>query len=335
MADTIEQSFKDLFAEKHEEGEFNGVVVITQNGKITYKGAFGIADIETEEELTTKSIFNLASVSKQFTALCIMILSEKGKLEYDDAITKYLTELPYNNITIRHLLYHTSGLAPYEDVVEDFWEGDEEEDFITNNDLLKMYAKEEPKLVFKPSEKYEYSNTGYAFLASIVERVSKMSFEDFIKENVFEPLDLSNSFALRRPKKAPKKVVQGFTYENEEYEDYSYNYLDGIVGDGNVFASAEDLATYAYALLEGKIVSEATLKEAFTVATLKNGEETEYGFGWELEGVVFVSHTGAWEGYNTYLSIDLEENRIIVVLDNGDNEDVHDITDEAMSEFYD
>lgn len=335
MADTIEQSFKDLFAEKHEEGEFNGVVVITQNGKITYKGAFGISDIETEEELTTKSIFNLASVSKQFTAMCIMILSEKGKLDYDDAITKYLTELPYDNVTIRQLLHHTSGLAPYEDVVEDFWKGDEEEDFVTNNDLLKMYAKEEPKLVFKPSEKYEYSNTGYAFLASIVERVSKMSFEDFIKENVFEPLNLGNSFAFCRPKKAPKKTVQGFTCEDEEYEDYSYNYLDGIVGDGNVFASAEDLAAYAYALLEGKIVSESTLKEAFTAATLKNGEEIEYGFGWELEGDAFVSHTGAWEGYNTYLGIDLEENRIIIVLDNGDHGDVHDITDEAMSEFYD
>lgn len=335
MADTIEKSFKDLFAEKHEEGEFNGVVLITQNGKITYKGAFGISDIETEEELTTKSIFNLASVSKQLTAMCIMMLSEKGKLDYDDAITKYLTELPYDNITIRQLLHHTSGLAPYEDVVEDFWKGDEDKDFVTNNDLLKMYAKEKPKSLFKPEEKYEYSNTGYAFLASIVERVSEMSFEDFIKENIFEPLDLSNAFAFRRPKKAPKKVVQGFTYEEEEYEDYSYNYLDGIVGDGNVFASAEDLAAYAYALLEGKIVSEDTLKEAFTVATLKNGEETEYGFGWELEGDAYVSHTGAWEGYNTYLGIDLEENRIIIVLDNGNHEDVHDITDEAMSEFYD
>ena len=335
MADTIEKSFEDLFTEKHEEGEFNGVVVITENGKITYKGAFGIADIETEEELTTKSIFNLASVSKQFTAMCIMILCEKGKLKYDDAITEYLTELSYDNITIRHLLHHTSGLAPYEDVVEEHWEGDEDEDFVTNNDLLKMYAKEKPKLIFKPSEKYEYSNTGYAFLASIVERVSKTSFEDFIKENIFEPLDLKNAFALRRPKKEPKKVAQGFTYEEEEYEDYSYNYLDGIVGDGNVFASAEDLAAYAYALLEGKIVSKATLKKAFTMGTLKNGEEIEYGFGWEIEGDAFVSHTGAWEGYNTYLGIDLDENRVFVVLDNGDHADVHDITNEAMSEFYD
>ncbi len=335
MADKIEDAFDEHFTELHDNNGFNGVVVIAKNGKITYKKAFGIADIENETPLKTSSIFNLASVSKQFTALCIMLLEEKGKLSYKDAITEYLTELPYNNVTIEHLLHHTSGLVAYEEIAEEYWEGDTEEDFITNKDLLKIYAENELELESEPGEKYEYSNTGYAFLASIVEHVSGVSFAKFIQKNIFEPLGMENSFSFCRPNKPPKKVVQGFQMNDEdEMEDYSYNFFDGIVGDGNVFCSAEDLVIYANALINGELVSKKTLKKAFTSGKIADGEETSYGFGWETESETFVSHTGCWEAYNTYLGLDLENNYVFVVLDSGDNGDIHDTIDEAMEEFY-
>jgi CubicO group peptidase (beta-lactamase class C family) len=334
MSDTIEQAFEETFREMYDEGTFNGVIMIDRGSDIIYEEAFGISDIEEETQLSLNGIFNLASVSKQFTALCIMILKEQGKLNYDDAITDYLIELPYSHITIRHLLHHTSGLAAYEDMIDEHWGGDAETEFITNDDLVRIFARHDLELVFDPGERYEYSNTGYAFLASIVEKVSGKSFERFLQEKVFKPLNMFNAFGHRRPEGPPDTVVQGFTVnDDDEYEDYSYNHYDGIIGDGNVFSSAPDLIRYVRALLAGEIVSKNTLEEAFTSGQTNDGEETGYGFGWEIEGS-FVSHTGCWEGYNNFLGIDLESDMIFVVLSNGDCEEVYDGIDEAMGDFY-
>lgn len=330
----IEQAFNEIFQDAYEHDEFNGVVLIARQGEIIYQQAFGIADIKTEESLTVSSIFNLASVSKQFIATCITILCEQKKLDYDDAVTEYLIELPYNNITIRHLLNHTSGLPDYEGFVDEYWDGDAKTDFFTNKDLLKIYGEEKFELDFEPGKRYEYSNTGYVFLACIVERVSRMTFENFIQEHIFDALGMKNAFSCRKPNNPPKKIAQGFAItEEDEYEDYTYNFLDGLVGDGNVFCSAPDLAAYAQALVSGKLVSSKTLKEAFSPAVLANGKKTTYGFGWEIEGEGFISHEGSWEGYNTYLGIDTEEGYVFVVLDNGDHPDIVDLVEEAMKEF--
>ncbi len=330
----IEQAFERVFSRMYKAGEFNGVVLVATEGEISFSKAYGIADIEQERPLKTDSIFNLASISKQVTALCIMILAERGVLEYDEPITNYLDELPYEDVTIRHLLQHTSGLPAYEEVLEEYWEGDEEEDFITNDDLIALYADNELELDSSPNKKYEYSNTGYVFLASIVERASGLSFEDFVRENIAEPLGLQNFFAFRRPNKAPKRVVQGFSEDGDEREDYSYNFIDGMVGDGNVFASAEDLAAYTFALFGGQIIEQETFQEALEPARLKSGKTNPYGFGWELESDTFVSHTGCWEGYNTYLGVDIESEYVFIVLSSGDNSEIHDGIAKAMAEFY-
>lgn len=332
---SIERAFERVFSRMYKAGEFNGVVLLAAQGEITFAEAYGIADIDEERPLKTSSIFNLASVSKQVTALCIMMLAERGVIDYDEPITNYLSELPYEEVTIRHLLQHTSGLPAYEDVLEEYWEGDEDEDFITNDELIALYAENELELDSAPGRKYEYSNTGYVFLASIVERASEVSFEDFVRKGIAEPLGLENFFAFRRPNKPPKRVVQGFTGEEGEREDYTYNYVDGMVGDGNVFASAEDLAAYTYALFGGQLVEQATFMEALKPARLKGGKTNPYGFGWELESETFVSHTGCWEAYNTYLGVDIESEYIYIVLSNGDNEGIHDGIAKAMEDFYD
>jgi CubicO group peptidase (beta-lactamase class C family) len=267
--------------------------------------------------------------------MCVMILYEQGALDYDDSITQYLPELPYSDITIRHLLHHTSGLPACEDLIEECWEGDEETDFITNEELLAMYAEEQPELDFEVGEQYEYSNGGYILLASIVERVAGESFENFLQKNIFKPLGMRYSYGLRRPNKPPKPYAQGF-YENEEeeYEDYSFNYFDGIIGDGNVFCSAEDLAIYDQALTDCVLVSKETMQEAFTAGELNNGDSTDYGFGWEIESEDFVSHAGCWEGYNTYFGRDIANGYAFIVLDSGDHPDIHTSIEELMGDFY-
>ena len=135
---------------------FNGVILVSQNGKIIYEKANGFADYKNKKALTNNSAFNLASVSKQFTAMAIMILQQQGKLNYNDAITKYLPELSYKNITIKNLVYHTSGLADYLELVE---ENLDTKKTLTNKDIIALFAKKKPKLLFTPGAKYEYSNS--------------------------------------------------------------------------------------------------------------------------------------------------------------------------------
>ena len=153
----------------HEQGIFNGTVLVAEAGKVIYQKGFGYANMDTKETLEPKSVFRLASVSKQFTAMCIMMLEEQNKLNYDDDIQKYLPELKYEGVTIRHLLWHTSGIPNYFKFMSEHYSDDE---WYVNDDVLRIMAKHHPEKEFEPGEKYEYSNTGYLLLASIVERVS-------------------------------------------------------------------------------------------------------------------------------------------------------------------
>ncbi|NQY68318.1 MAG: beta-lactamase family protein, partial [Flavobacteriales bacterium] len=174
----------------HKEGVLNGTVLAAENGKVIYKNAFGYADFHTKDTLKIESIFRLASVSKQFTAMCIMILKERGKLGYDDDITKYLPELKYKNVTIRHLLWHTGGLSDGDELWEKYWD---KRKLADNQDFLELIAKYKPKREFAPGKRYSYSNIGYNFLATIVGRASGILFREFVKQNIFEPLEMNNS----------------------------------------------------------------------------------------------------------------------------------------------
>ena len=248
---TIEETFAEKFEEYFNDNQFNGVICVADDGEITYKKAWGIANPD-EEPLKTAAIFNLASVSKQFTALCIMMLNEEQLLSYDDSICKYLPEFEnetYQDITLRHLLQHTGGLADYEAVVEEYWEGD---GIVTNDDILALFAEHEPELLFEPGKKHDYCNTGYAFLASIVERVSELTFEEFLQERIFAPLGMDNSFGYRISSgKPPRKKVIGFETVDDEYVGNDSCYVDGIIGDGNIFSNIDDLVKYNAALLFG------------------------------------------------------------------------------------
>ena len=170
---------------------FNGNVLVAYKGSCIYNESFGYADMLRRRELEKDDIFQLASVSKQFTAMAIMILKEQNKLNYDDAVTKYIPEFPYPRITIRMLLNHTSGLPNYMWLVEHHWKGSNAP---YNEDIVKMMAEHKLLLYFTPGSRWDYSNTGYITLASIVERVTNEKFADFMYENTFEPLKMNNSF---------------------------------------------------------------------------------------------------------------------------------------------
>jgi CubicO group peptidase (beta-lactamase class C family) len=333
-------AFDSLFNQLYAEKAFNGNVLIAEKGIVIYKKSFGLANEQTKEALNEQSIFELASVSKQFTAMAIVILEEKGKLKYDDLMSKYLPELDYyKNVTIRNLLNHTSGLPDYMQLLDSFlidetWE--KKTKIATNKDIIQVFAQHKPKLEFEPSEKWEYSNTGYALLASIIEKVSGQTYAEFLKSNIFAPLKMVNTFIYTRRYKPQtiKNYAFGYVYSDSLKKNvlpddikgldlYVYT-LDGIVGDGTVNSTTNDLLIWDRALYSNQFITLKAKSEIFQVAKLKDGSETKYGFGWGIEkhktfGNI-QNHSGGWPGYATFIERHTDNDKTIIVLQNNDNE---------------
>jgi len=294
---------------------FNGVVLVAEKGKVVYKKAFGIADPNTGKPLTTASAFNLASVSKQFFAMMAMMLKEEGKLQYDDPVRQYLPIFPYPNITIRHLLNQTSGLPEYFDIAA---ANLNLLDTLTNASMLDLLAYKKPPLVFTPGERWEYCNTNYTTLASVIEKASGTTVDKFFQQHIAGPLKMTNSYVYHlKMKTSPASRVLGFRYEGNKPVLNDLIAFDGIVGDGNVYASADDLLKWDRALYTEKLVKRATLQEAFTPGKLSDGKPTSYGFAWFIEeGGKRMTHTGSWVGFNNLVVRYVDKDQTLICLTN-------------------
>jgi CubicO group peptidase (beta-lactamase class C family) len=306
---------------------FNGNILVAEKGNVLYNKSFGIANESTKELLNESSIFELASVSKQFTAMAIVILKEKGKLSYEDKISTFLPQLSnYKNVTIKHLLNHTGGLPDYMDLMDSLFD---KRKIATNKDIVDLFAKHNPKILFEPNTKWEYSNTGYAFLASIIEKVSGLSYGDYLQKAIFKPLEMNNTFVYTR-RFAPKKISNyafGYIYSDslkkyilpdELEETKMVIWLDGIVGDGTVNSTVNDLLKWDRALYTEKLVSSESKKEIFSAVELNNKSKRDYGFGWALSddetyGKI-VNHSGGWPGYKTFIERHIDNDKTIIVL---------------------
>ncbi len=309
--------------------KINGNFLIAEKGKVIYSQSFGYANEEKKEKLNENSIFELASCSKQFTAMAIMILKERGKLNLDDDISKFIPALSsYKNITVRNLLNHTAGLPDYMELMGNLFDKSK---IATNKDIIDLLSKHNPKILFEPNTKYEYSNTGYALLASIIEKVSGSTFADFLNKNIFKPLQMKNSFVYNR-RLSPKKISNyafGYVYSDslkkyllpdEITETKMVVWLDGIVGDGCVNSTVNDLLKWDRALNTNKLLSAVGLKEIFEVATLNDKSKTKYSLGWGVDenpdfGKI-VSHSGGWPGYVTYIERHITNDKTIIILQN-------------------
>jgi len=307
----------------------NGNFLIAEKGKIIYNKSFGYANEVTKEELNENSVFELASVSKQFSAMAIMKLKENGKLNLYDDLAKFFPELlMYKDVTIRNLLNHTSGLPDYEEIMDSLFDKSK---IAVNEDIIDLYAKHKPKLLFEPNTKWKYSNTGYALLASIIEKVSGMEYGDYLSQVIFKPLKMNSTSVFRRRFTSQKidNYAFGYVYSDslkkyflpDDLAETKYVvYLDGIVGDGTVNSTVIDLLKWDRALYTNKLLSTAGMKEVFEVATLKDKSKTKYGFGWGIdENADFgkiVSHSGGWPGYATYIDRHITNDKTIIMLQN-------------------
>jgi CubicO group peptidase (beta-lactamase class C family) len=318
--------FFDSVLQKYSANNFSGVLLVAENGKAVYHKAVGYSEFAGKKKLKETDIFELASVSKQFTAMIIMMLKEKGKLNYDDALEKYI-DIPYKGISIRNLLTHTSGLPDYQDIMDKYWDKTK---VAGNADCIAYLNKYAPPKRSEPGTKYEYSNTGYLMLASVAEKVSGEDFIELCNKWIFFKLKM-NSTAIRTlaEKAATPNFAIGHYYikNRQEYvradsfpsSDYTI-WLGNRKGPGRISSTAADLLKWDKALYTNQLVQQSTLAEAFTPMTLKDGTVSNYGFGWQtrndsIMGKV-VSHTGDNPGYQTQIIRYIDKNKTIILLHN-------------------
>jgi CubicO group peptidase (beta-lactamase class C family) len=307
--------------------DFSGVVLLADKGKPVYHKAFGYTDFASKAPMDTSSIFELASVSKQFTAAMILMLQEEGKLTVNDPLEKYVPGLPYKDITIRHLLTHTSGLPDYFDLLNEHWDKTK---VATNEDIIAYLKQYHPDKLFEPNSRYNYSNTGYVMLGTIVEKASGKDFIAFAHERIFTPLDMHDSDLRTAAQKAAiSRFALGHVYvpEKQRYiraDSFpSSNYTiwaGGRKGPGRISSTSSDLLKWDRALYTERVVKKGSLEQGFTPTILSNDSISNYGFGWELRshpklGRV-VAHGGDNPGYKTAIVRYIDADKTTIMLCN-------------------
>jgi CubicO group peptidase (beta-lactamase class C family) len=310
-----------IFSELQTKTGFNGCVLYGEKGRLVFKKAYGYDDFKAKKRLTTSSPFQLASVSKMFTAMSIMILKEEGLLSIDDSVKKYIPELPYPGLTIRNLLNHRSGLPDYMHFADTYWDQTKP---LTNEDMIRIMAINQPPKYFSPDGGFDYCNSNYALLASVVERITKEPFDKFVKENIFEPVGMKNTFIYKLDPSQPVPDwipvgVEGHTGGRSIPRTEPNFYQNGVIGDKGVYATVEDLFKWDQALYNEVLISNQTLQEAFSPGSPKISKwKDNYGFGWRIKAdrVKTVYHYGWWKGFRTYFIRDLYQEKTIIVLTN-------------------
>lgn len=308
---------------------FNGSVLVLDNGQPLYHKHFGYADLKLKTQINDSTRYDLASVSKQFTAVAILQLQASGKLNVADSIQKFIPDFPYRGISIENLLTHTSGLPEYMALMQKYWDKSK---FASNYDVVEVLKMHRPKVQFAPNTRFEYCNTGYVLLSIIIEKASGKSYSGYLTDKVFKPLGMSHTLVYNTRRAAGEKLSNhavGYVYSDRkgryevpdslaEYQQVIY--LDAITGDGNINSCTQDLQIWEQELLSPTILPGKLLSEARANHTLSNGENIPYGYGFFLTGggsaEPLVFHTGGWPGYFSILMNFLEQKKQIVILTN-------------------
>ena len=308
-------------------------LVITENGNIIYSKGYGLANLEENIPIISETNFRLASVTKQFTAMCIMILKNREQLNYEQTLTDLFQNFPdYGNyITIRHLLHHTSGLRDYFSLIPD-----NATQQIHDYDVLNMMM-EQTTTYFTSGSEYRYSNSGYAVLAMIVEQVSGMSFANFLSENIFIPLNMTGSIAFQDGISTVTNRAYGYSYSSDNYVLNDQSLTSAVLGDGGIYTSIDDLFEWNQGLYTNPILPHDILQEAFISGKLSNGTETGYGFGWVLDTYKNrnrVGHTGSTRGFRNVYHRYPDEQLSIIILTNRNSGSPKDIANQIADILF-
>ena len=344
------ERMESLVRAAHEKGVFTGTWLYAEKGEIVSKGAIGFGDPEDKLPLTEACVFDLASVSKQFTATAVMLLRRRGLLKLEDEITDFFPQIPYGGVTIRHLLTHTGGLPDYMDWFDELYK---KEGVIPPNAMIVRFLSEcglPP--VFAPGEKWEYSNTGYCLLAEIVEKVAGVPFDDFLRDSIFEPAGMHDTrvYHRRMDKIAIPNLAWGlslplgsdrYALPDDLEAESDVVSCDGVSGDGLVHSNILDLYKWDRALQQQIVLTKAEQQLMYTPGRLNSGEIAEdtdedipwgYGFGWDVLNDpalgLIAAHSGGWPGYSTWLERFVDADRVLIRLR------CRDVRDERANEAF-
>ncbi|MDJ1466911.1 serine hydrolase domain-containing protein [Cytophagaceae bacterium DM2B3-1] len=342
------QQIDSLVTKQFANYELAGNILIAQKGAIIYQKSLGLADVRNHVPVDEHSAFQLASVSKLFTSVAILQLKQKRKLKLDDPVKTYLPTFRYSDITIRHLLSHTSGLTDFQ-MLEKPYAADTAKQF-TIADLVPAINQDDKAILFKPGEKWSYSNSGYGLLALIVEKVSGLSFPSYLTKYIFQPAGMNHTY-VNTPilKVADKHRVKGYDYPSYapwiryRVDSLPHNRIElynlgGIIGPGNVISTTSDLLLFDRALYGSKLLKPSTLQEALTPTRLANQElatagwgktDAYYGLGWMiLKDTTYgkvVFHSGGMPGAVTLFLRNITKDQTVILLNNVTHRGTHPI----------
>ena len=305
-----------LFAPFTRPGMPGATLLVMRHDSVLVREAFGLADVDANTPATLATNYRLASLSKQFTATAIVLLVQDGALSFDAPARSILPELPTyaRRITIRHLLTHTSGLWDYEAFVPD-----SQTRQVTDGDALELVSTKAESLYFAPGTEWRYSNTGYALLALIVERVSKSPFPDFLTKRIFAPLGMTNTVAHVEHRDTIPNRAYGHTVKDGVASRTDQSNTSAVLGDGGIYSSIDDQLRWHTALSAKTLVRDSLWKETTTPYVLNNGTPTEYGLGWyidEFAGHSRMRHHGESRGFTNFVARFPDDGLTIILLTN-------------------
>lgn len=296
-------------------------VLVAQDGKILFERSYGLADREHDVPVIPQTTFRIASITKQFTASAVLKLQEEGKLSVNDKLSKYILDFPRGDeVTLRQLLTHTSGIhdySPEPDHLSDVAKP------ITTEAKIELIKKQKPLYDFDPGTKWRYDNSGYELLGYIVEKVSGQSYGDFLRENFFQPLGMTNTGVYRAHLGLPHEAL-GYSLGTNGFEPPFYIDPSWSGGDGALYSTVEDLYRWNEGIFNGRVLDAASLKAAFTPVATKASQLNSgngYGFGWYVgpyRGLRDISHGGSRPGFNSMLIRLPDEKFTVAVLANAD-----------------
>lgn len=325
-ADEKTRRLDSLFQQKFKLERFNGNVLIAQQGVVLYRNSNGYAQIEKKDTLRPDSKFQLASLSKTFTAVAILKLYEAGKLRLEDSVKKFIPQFPYSGIQIKSLLSHRSGLPNYAYVLTDSVR--KRNPYPTNDDIVRWYCAVKPRPYNIPNTYFSYSNTNYALLATIVEKVSGKTFEAFLRESIFKPLGMKNTWLITTQNDSLNQLrTAGYQYNRRLPKDN----FDDVIGDKGIYSTMDDIFRWYAGLSGGCVLRPETLKEAFTPRSFEKRGIKNYGYGFRMhvdeatKQAKYVYHTGWWKGYNTLMWFSPKDKFVIIILSNRYNRSIYQI----------
>lgn len=316
---SLSAAFYDLYLRR---SQFNGAMLVAKKGQIVFEEYAGLHSTETRDSLNQNTPFHLASVSKTFTGMAICKLWEDGKLQLDDEVSKYFNQFNYPGLTIRHLLTHRSGLPNYVHVIPESYKGRGIP--LSNQDILQFFIDHKSELgIGRPDRQFVYCNTNYAVLALIIEKVSGLTYAEYLKQAFFIPLGMKNSFVCTS--RAEQEANPSYNWRNQKER---FTFQDLVYGDKNIYSTPRDLLKWDIALSNGKLFREETLNAAFSGYSFERKGIKNYGLGWRLylypDNRKIIYHNGWWHGNNTVFARLVDDSATVIILGNKFNKRIYD-----------